>query len=127
EPVVGSAVSAGLKNALQALLMFMLAGSCRFNQPVGRFALAVGLIQLLAWSIRRFNSKNPVRAECVSPTECPAGMVQSVPPLTPRFKAGQVVTSSMFPQFSWIRTNGPVRFVENWPSTETSPSLLASI
>jgi hypothetical protein len=63
----------------------------------------------------------------VSPTECPAGIAQSVPALMPRFKAAQVVTSSMFPQFSWIRMNGPVRFVENWPFTDTIPSLLASI
>jgi hypothetical protein len=57
EPVVGAAVSAGLKKALQALLMFMLAGSCRFSQPTpGRLCVAPGPTQLLAWSMSRLSS-----------------------------------------------------------------------
>ena len=35
EPVVGAVVSVGEKNALQALLMFMLAGNWRFSHPAG--------------------------------------------------------------------------------------------
>ncbi len=54
---MGAAVSAGLKNALQALLMFMFAGSCMFSQPTtGRLWVAPGPTQLFAWSMRRFSS-----------------------------------------------------------------------
>src|SRR5262245_44102563 len=48
----------------------------------------------------------PVRAECVSPAECPAGTVQLVPPLVPRSRS-PAEDSLTAPQASDMRVYRP--------------------
>ena len=84
------------QNALQFRLMFMLAVSCVCSHALlGRYPRAC--------SLRRVSSYIPVRAEWVSPAECPAGTVQLVPPLAARSRSPAAEVSLTAPHASRMR------------------------